>query len=138
MNYYDARIRKTDGRWDYTCRNDGKVWPVGYCMPWDRIAKADVNFPGLGPLDDTHKDKHHDGGHETPDEARACYRQYLLDHHVRLDRNSGMAHYPCRVCQVLTNGSASVKYHTWPLCDAHRTQEQVEKLLPPVHSSTES
>jgi len=30
MNYYQARQRK-DGRWDFTCKNDDRVWPAGLC-----------------------------------------------------------------------------------------------------------
>ena len=34
MNYYGPRQRK-DGKWDYTCRNDGHIWPVGYCHEYE-------------------------------------------------------------------------------------------------------
>lgn len=37
MNYYEARRVDPDanrpdaGKWRYTCMNDGRIWPIGYC-----------------------------------------------------------------------------------------------------------
>ena len=31
MNYYAARQRETDGRWDWTQMNDGHIWATGAC-----------------------------------------------------------------------------------------------------------
>lgn len=31
MNYYEARKRASDNRWDWTCMNDGKIWKTGPC-----------------------------------------------------------------------------------------------------------
>lgn len=57
MNYYRARLLKgPDGKetgiWHYTCMNDGRIWPLGYC-------------------------KQNNCQHTTPVEASNCYRKYI-------------------------------------------------------------
>ncbi len=143
MNYYDARKRSSDNRWDYTCMNDGHVWPVGYCRPWQPLtcpplSEAYVNDPHQQKKHAEFKDKHHDDGHATEQEARECYRQYLLDKKLVLDRKLIDLQRKCAVCETWTQGCAEVGLHLFVLCDDHRTRGQVEKLMPlpgPVTSS---
>lgn len=108
MNYLAARRRGADGPWHFTCKNDGRVRPVGYCAQ--------------GGCD-----------HATPEEAQACYRRYLLDNRLRLDGTT-TAHQRCRApdCSELTDRFAEIDMQTWPLCDAHRSREVVEQLFPEV------
>lgn len=113
MNYYQAsQLQK--GGWHFTCTNNGKTWPVGYCA------------------------QH--GGHATKEEAEECYRQYLLDNHIRLrsfELEGGQEY--CAVCGKLTNLVAEVATVTqYVLCEEHQTKENVAKLLPHISGITSS
>ena len=91
MNYYDARQRQDDKRWDYTRMNDGVIWPVGYCdsrspcQCWldacnqGRILRA--GDPGCEKCGGTGRVDNPDycGSHDTAEEARKCFARYLLD-----------------------------------------------------------
>ena len=137
MNYYDARQRQTDKRWDYTCQNDGRVWPVGYCAGYHE------------PKDDgivrwrederqrviANKDKYHRDGHATDEEARECYRLYLLDNDVQ-EMTFAEAQHPCVApvgeskCNVWTQKALEIRHGGhYPLCDEHRNRETLEKLF---------
>lgn len=124
MNYYQARQQKDNLRWYFTCKNDGKMWPVGYCA---------------GPCDDDpeHASKYHEDGHPSPEAAAECYKLYLLDHDLHF--NDGEGSKLMRVCEhpdcdEFTAGTATVRHHRWFLCDEHRTREVVDTLFePPVH-----
>jgi hypothetical protein len=80
-----------------------------------------------------------DGGHHaTEQEARECYRRYLLDTRLTLDREGTSAH-KCLVCGEWTPKFATVGYmYTYPLCDAHRTREEVERRFPVPDQSVSS
>lgn len=105
MNYYGARQRKDDGRWNYTCTNDGMTWPVGYCRE--------------------------DGGHETEREACECYKRHLLDNRLTLDGHADDQQRRCVVtgCGQWTSEYANVDHRAFFLCDEHRTREVVEGLF---------
>jgi hypothetical protein len=105
MNYYEARQRKNSEKWDYTCTNDGESWPVGYCAE--------------------------DGGHETAQEARDCYKRFLLDQRLHLDRQMTNQQNRCVAagCDRWTSGYAEVDQRIFILCDEHRTREVVESLF---------
>jgi len=131
MNYYMARQRKDSLRWDFTCKNDGRIFPVGYC------AGGQVWCQAKGE----HADKYHDGGHATAEEAAECYRQYQLDNHLRFDAGEGarvlrVCEHPD--CEEFTGGTASVQYKVLNLCDAHRTREVVEQLYEAATQITSS
>ncbi len=111
MNYYQPR-QTTDGHWHYTCRNDDRIRPVGYCA--ERRCK-----------------------HETPEEAIECYGEYQLSG-MRLE-HATMAHQQLRCdvedcdewTQTITQvgrGMGSTRFH---LCDEHRTEEVVRELYSP-------
>jgi len=90
MNYYQPRQRKADGRRDYTAMNDGMVRPVGYCHAYHPIPDE---IPYMTPemvrrendREAAFAHKYHDDGHATEAEARACYKEYLLDHKLELN-----------------------------------------------------
>lgn len=42
MNYYGARQKQDTKKWDYTCRNDDKICPVGYCEGWKDYDKENI------------------------------------------------------------------------------------------------
>lgn len=105
MNYYKASQRKDTKRWDYTCTNDNRTWPIGYCRE--------------------------DGGHETEQEARDCYKRYLLDNRLRLDGDLEHTQKKCEFagCDCWTSRYAEVDMRMFSLCDEHRTREVVEKFF---------
>lgn len=96
------------GGWHYT--SDGM--PVGYC--------ADH------------------GGHETQEDAELCYKAYLLDNELLLNRKISNQMLRCRVCKKYTDGYARVgEYHMYVLCEEHMTREHVANLFQ-VYESWES
>lgn len=141
MNYFAARQRESDKRWDYTCKNDGTIWPVGYCGGW-REPQTGLLTPEqvqqwvsqAAP----HRHKFHLDGHATAEEACDCYKQYLLDFDLRLGGEALNTQRKCEVCGAWTSRFARVGHRTWFLCDEHRTREHVEALFGPVGESWES
>ncbi len=108
MNYYDAReLQGPDGqgtgRWHYTCMNDGRIWPIGYCRDHE--------------------------GHASKQEAYECFKLYCLDHRLRLDGQWADAQHKCVVCGAWTQKFAEVNHVIFDLCDEHRTREQVAQLF---------
>ena len=136
MNYYQA-CQREDGRWDYTRTNDGVTRPYGYCAGWVEYTKEDamrLGEPELLRENDLtlpFKDKYHTDGHTTETEAVLCYRQYLLDQRLRLNKVLTTTQYQCRVCGAWTNLYAELDhtYH-WPLCGQHNNLAVVENLYP--------
>lgn len=124
MNYYlprqvDPKAERPDaGKWRYTCMNDGKVWPVGYC----------TDCPG----------------HETEQEARQHYTDYELNETLNLDGeyadqqlrcearlSLGLAGPDAPKCGAWTNRFASLgpgRMVSFTLCDKHRNRENVADL----------
>jgi hypothetical protein len=113
MNYYMPRQRDTDKRWDYTCKNDNRIWPVGYC------AGAE-------------------GHHATEEEAYQCYTKWLLENRLSLDRKLSGMQLKCEVCGVYTEKQALVDHTSFTLCETHLTREHVEKLFGTVGDITSS
>lgn len=111
MAMYQPLQRKNDdgtrGRWDMTCTDGSGTYPIGYC---GRDGSC--------------------GGHDTAEEAGACWRKHRLDHDLRFDGHESHAWRPCEVCGSLTQGRAflvgSFAYE-WPLCDVHRNREGVDR-----------
>lgn len=118
MNYYQPKeladeAGKPTGVWHYTCTNDHKTWPTGYCAQGCT-------------------------GHATPDEAREHYRQYLLDtadFDGRLGQSStSRTERKCEAdgCDVWTDRFASVgpgRMEMHFLCDQHRNRENLDPLV---------
>lgn len=138
MNYYAARQRESDQRWDFTCRNDNRIWPVGNCA--ERVACSCALDPrraytpdpdcercgGRGRVDNPE----HCGGHDTPGEAERCYAEYLLAEITEVS----WAHWAgCVICDTPTKHGLQTRQPNgdqWALCDAHRTHDQVRELAP--------
>lgn len=112
MNYYSARQvdpntdRPDAGKWRYTRRNDGRIWPVGYC----------TDCPG----------------HDTREEAYEHQTAYLLDH-IFFDGELVDTKHPCAVdgCQEWTDRFAEVDRpgRMFMLCDQHRNRDTVAALF---------
>lgn len=107
MNHYAPRQHAVTKRWDYTCANDGRIWPVGYCSD-------------------------HRGTHETPEEAAVCYKNYLLDTQLNLDQTMANQKRECEVdgCGEWTQGVATIGPGiSFVLCDGHRNRGTVEGMF---------
>lgn len=118
MSYYTARelldkeTGKGTGKWHYTVawgESDGmRVAAIGYCAQ---------DCPG----------------HDTPREAEAHYKQYLLDERTRyVAGEHATSQHRCQVdgCGAWTTGMAFVGgYESYYLCDAHRDREHLEPLV---------
>lgn len=134
MNYYSARKRSTDGKFDFTCENGTGAFPVGYCHAFWRYWEAkSYRGPKLSPeqieAETRFMEKYHDSGHDTPEEAEACYKDYLLDHELKLNLKASDQQRKCRVCKEFTEfyamiGTASLFF----LCLEHNNREQVSLL----------
>lgn len=141
MNYYQPR-EKTDGNgngtglWHYTCKNDGRIWPVGYCSPWETC--PDCKGHSIVSIDAKCDKCENRGvikrenpcpGHKTPEEAAEHYRQYKLDN-VRYDGKYHDEMRKCEICGNWTEHFALIDYRSYALCDEHRNRENLEKVFP--------
>lgn len=104
MNYYDARQRGSDKRWDYTCMNDNYIWPIGYCAglhpfseKWIRTMWGNLPEEVIQQEILKHKQKYdddvakyghlyHQDGHASKEEAYECYRNYVLTHNLQIHK----------------------------------------------------
>lgn len=112
MNYYAARPVIDGSGFHYTVRNDDHIWPVGYCE----------DHPP----------------HATEEEAQECFRSYLLDGQCDVDYEDWTG---CKICDAPTKKGLTTRPPLgweYPLCDEHRTPEQLEMLVPPIGRITAS
>lgn len=140
MNYYGARQRESDQRWDFTCKNDDRIWPVGYCheyrewtaarLSWVRDeAEAAAQAVRLEAEQAPLRDKYHADGHATADEADRCFYDYQLDH-LRPLEFSG-AQYPCAVCGAWSQqGLEAEQLSDAILCADHANREGYAQARP--------
>ena len=141
MNYYGARQKQDTKKWDYTCRNDDRIWPVGYCGGWKEYNKEDVTKRlGEGMYDGLvreqnqslpFKSKYHTDGHDTKEAACSCYRAYLLDQKTRFGEQQNQQK-KCEVCQKWTQKFAETSMDIHYLCEEHLNKETLEKIFPEV------
>lgn len=125
MNYYKAKQRLKDKRWDYTRNN----YPAGYCCEYREID------PTVIPISESEQKryqatahKHHTDGHETEEEACECYQEYLLDHSLRFGKMSDQQ-LKCKVCDEWTQEFADIDCHMIVLCPKHQGRETVKQLF---------
>ena len=133
MNYYASRQRK-DGRWDYTCRNDDFIYPVGYFSKYREPDPKDWIWTNPASITKYQAEKpfHHEEGHATKEEACQCYTKYLMDTALYFG-NADDAQHKCKICGEWTTGYAQVDNGSmYDLCDKHKTREVVETLFETV------
>ena len=126
MQHYSARQREHDGKWDYTVGST----PVGYCR-----AYKDPDEMGVPMHPDTvatirqFKYKHHTHGHETAEEACACYKEYLFDQRTRhSDMKNQMLR--CEICGEFTQHVVYIgAYEVHKLCEKHANREGLEQVV---------
>lgn len=142
MNYLAAREIVSDdgptGKYHYTSMRDDIVRPIGYCagwQPWMDGPVEGLHVPEkileqerlkLAPF----KGKFHSHGHENPEEACGCYREFILDTKVRFDHTLSDEQRKCRVCGEWTQSLASIDSFVFiPLCKAHLNRDSVAKYV---------
>lgn len=127
MNYYAARQRESDQRWDYTLENNGRIRPVGYCAPWKEWNQVDQALsPEAWQRYLINRLKYHDQGHATAEKAQACYKRYLLDNSLTLMHKLATAQHQCAECGEWTSFYADINGQTIFLCELHNNREGVE------------
>lgn len=136
MIHYNAKQRLSDMRWDYVCGNR----PTGYCAGYREFTEKDDFLSEQMRIQENakmavHKEKYHTNGHETEEEARLCYKQYMLDNELRLSpkqENPSQLN-KCDVCGEFCSGSASIGWcERYTLCEKHCTRDEVERLTEPA------
>lgn len=127
MNYYKASQRNKDKRWDYTKNG----MPIGYCKEY---CELDSNIESFCAT----KHKHHTEGHETKEEACECYKEYLLDHRLILDRKMSNQQLKCEICKEWTNGFAEIDCNIFTLCPKHNNRKSVEEIMGEINESYSS
>ncbi len=130
MNYYTAKQRKLDEKWDYTVNN----MPIGYCQEykdpddypdWLKKCMRQAEIDRIRSF----KDKHHTHGHTTQEEACNCYKEYMLDNYLSVGREDSSSQHKCKKCNEWTQGLAGVGgYHLWNLCEKHQTREIISEF----------
>jgi hypothetical protein len=133
MNYYGARQRQKDKRWDFTIMNNGHVSPTGYCHAWsewpdDLKSMASLEYRQYV----TDKDKYHGEGHENKEDAERCYYRYVLDTKLRPAKCPDDEQHKCEIpdCGKWTQaGLQADSAPTW-LCEAHGSRADYERLHP--------
>lgn len=133
MNYLQPRQRVSNKRWDYTNMNDGVIYPIGYCREFKELDGY------LMPVSEEQKEEHrkfknkyHSNGHDTYEDACKCYKEYLLDHFIRIRENKDAQH-KCKVCNEWTTQAVEVNgfgggFFEY-LCSKHSSREEIEKIF---------
>jgi hypothetical protein len=143
MNYYAARQREDDKKWDYTCMNDGRTWPIGYCS---RFREAKLMTEGgyfhtqqSADRHNSFKEKYGPHHHEIKDQAIACYKDYLLDNDLHFwpyceltdEKPMTRTEHRCETegCESYKTGLCRVDQRDFHLCNDHQTREVMATLL---------
>ena len=139
MKHYYARQRPYDYRWEFVVDSDGLVYPAGYCVGVIDLEDPEL-IESLGGRDSIAYDYYvkkvtpflhmfHVNGHDSKEEACACYRRYLLDNRTSLDIRMDKEQ-ECLICGLKTLYMASVDGMSYVLCDGHRNTDELSGLLP--------
>jgi hypothetical protein len=132
-------LQRTDGRFDYVCTNSAGTFAIGYCFngdipfyasEWEGLSDVVKSLYGSRERWEDEKARHapriheyHNTGHDTAEEAIACYRRYeVLEHTLRReDKNSKEK---CAVCgewtqhRVMVGTDVSREYAICVPCDS--------------------
>ncbi len=151
VNYYEPRQLADKSGWHMTCRNDDRIWGVGYdsntrtCPDCHGRSWMVVDHdPGEPNYCATCESKGYvevepHPPHATKEEAYACATQYVLDT-AKFDQRFDTTHsvprceYP--LCEVLVEDGGMATYgfgigSTTVLCEAHRNRESLSVVIGP-------
>lgn len=145
MNYYDAKQVQSGpckGKWHYVSQNRREgTHPVGYCS---RVrpcpdgcrfeGERSCNACGGKAYIEVSQQDFEAHAHDTADEARGCFRRYLLDG-SREESYGDWTGCVYKDCDVPTKKGMTQRPplgNGFALCDKHRTQEILEELTGPI------
>lgn len=134
------RLGHGAGPWFYSRMDDKVITPVGYCAGWREWTPEQLRMQfdeamAVMVLRDQEqlrlfKHKYHTTGHATDQEARDCYKEYMIDNCVTLDHKLAERRDHCMACSELTDGYAQVgTLATFVLCDNCRNRVEIAKLF---------
>lgn len=149
MNYFDARELLDKSGWHYTCRNDDRIWGVGYDGPFQSCrdcgghsAHLVEHGPGEANYCATCESKGYvevepHAPHATAAEAYECATTYVLDTakwDMRVDTTHSVPRCEMPECEVLVRdgGGASWGFgisHLTVLCLTHRNREALAVVV---------
>lgn len=132
-----------------TVSSDDEGWThaLGYCAGWREQTRAELEAdPVLRDMTDSilkdqeksrpFREKFHTTGHEHAAEARRCFAEYELDHHLDLTAQDRANQRECIVCGSWTSARAKLGVE-FPrvivLCETHRTEEIVRRFVLAEH-----
>lgn len=129
---YQPLKRKGDGRWDMTVGSDDEGWThaIGYCHAYRELKpmegfsqeQTDRENAKIAPF----RAKYHDTGHDSAEQAEACYREYVLDQEVRFSRTTSAER--CLECQEWTPEMVEVgPFRFLRLCAKHQAADLIRK-----------
>lgn len=135
MFHFAPRLRRMDGRFEYTVACRGVSVPVGYCKAYVPYTSAQAHWLGrtLDELERGDPFSYHSEGHATKEEACACYRRYLLDTSLKFYRDSDVLarEMPCHVCRLPTLWIGEIPFlGRWHLCPHHQIRDVLSLRIP--------
>lgn len=149
--FYQPMRRESTNRWDYTSRTNSRPpHPIGYCGGWreetpeelaemSRRLGADLieSMKAERAKSEPFREKYHCDGHETADEAIACFDTYLLDQRLEFQVYPDMQR-RCCVCGAWCMKRARIRGELvggdhW-CCDAHANRESYEPVFRARHT----
>jgi hypothetical protein len=133
MNYYAARQRLDNQRYDYTRMNDGIAHPEGYCRekilcPENPLTLDGGFFPVDCPEDcptchgkQRVANPDYCGSHDTAEDAEVCFAKYIADQGTKPVAFGDWT--GCEVCDAPTKDGIMASHPLggmMALCDTHR------------------
>lgn len=118
MRHTHALQRDSDGRWDVVTATGGNVYGAGYCG-------GKLVTYGSAPVAEG---LYHTDGHETKEEAEACYRGFLVDTQSRAALFDDVQ-MRCKQCNEWTQHYVQIGVDVWPLCAGHQGRERLLDCL---------
>ncbi len=126
------------------CSSDEEGWahPIGYCVGWKDLTDEEyAKFFPWANVAELHwlktdyekrrpfRDKYHNDGHTTREEAWACFLKYEFDQELRFYESTKEMR-KCAVCGVWTPMQASLgEFKHFYLCETHKNREGVQAAL---------
>jgi hypothetical protein len=139
-------LERTDGRFDYVCTNGAGTFPIGFCMvpgikPFYSLPYSEVSLIVKHAYSEEaweaekakyaeHLHRYHTDGHDTPEAAVQCYREFEVLLHSRR-RTDDKAQEKCVICDSWTQHRVLVGSEIpreYPICDGCDVEENVLKV----------
>lgn len=117
MMLYEPKQRQRDKRWDMTSTSgSGHTCAIGYCNIHNAV------------YDPTNHLQYHDTGHNSADDALACFNRWRADNQARaLEKPDEQRR--CAVCAIWTTHRVQVEEMTLVLCADHATRDNIVQAI---------